>query len=100
MRWLPLCLAAAGLFDGIVAAEECVSVRLSDGFSCPVGSDGAKKYYKARGFQPNGHLGEDWNGVGGGDTDLGDPIYSAADGIVTFAQDYRLGWGNVVIIRS
>jgi hypothetical protein len=50
--------------------------------------------------RPNGHLGEDWNGVGGGDTDLGDPIYSAADGIVTFAEDYRLGWGNVVIIRS
>lgn len=99
MRWLPLCLAAAGFFDGVVAAEEIVSVRLSDGFSCPVGSDGAKKYYKARGFQPNGHLGEDWNGVGGGDTDLGDPVYCASHGIVVFARDYHLGWGNVIIVR-
>lgn len=81
------------------SALEMVDLPLADGFDLPVGKNG-KNYYKARGVRPNGHLGEDWNGTGGGDTDLGDPIYSAADGIVTFAQDYRLGWGNVVIIRS
>lgn len=81
------------------SALESVDVPLADGFDLPVGQNG-KSYYKARGVRPNGHLGEDWNGTGGGNTDLGDPIYSAADGIVTFAQDYRLGWGNVVIIRS
>ena len=80
-------------------ALETADVPLADGFDLPVGKNG-KSYYKARGVRPNGHLGEDWNGTSGGDTDLGDPIYSAADGIVTFAQDYRLGWGNVVIIRS
>lgn len=72
---------------------------LADGFACPVGRDATKSYYKARGFRQNGHLGEDWNGAGGGDTDLGDPVYATAHGIVVFAQDYRLGWGNVVIVR-
>jgi murein DD-endopeptidase MepM/ murein hydrolase activator NlpD len=46
-----------------------------------------------------GHLGEDWDGVGGGDTDLGDPIYTIGDGVVVFARDCHQGWGNVVIVR-
>jgi hypothetical protein len=64
-----------------------------------VGKPDAKGYYKARGFRPNGHLGEDWDGVGGGDTDLGDPIYSIGGGMVVFARDCHMGWGNVVIVR-
>jgi murein DD-endopeptidase MepM/ murein hydrolase activator NlpD len=30
---------------------------------------------------------------------LRDPIYSIGDGIVVFARDVHLGWGNVVIVR-
>jgi hypothetical protein len=99
MRRTLLCLALICGLNQVASALDMANVPLADGFDLPVGKNG-KSYYKARGVRPNGHLGEDWNGVGGGDTDLGDPIYSAADGIVTFAQDYRLGWGNVVIIRS
>ena len=44
-------------------------------------------------------MGEDWDGIGGGDTDFNDPIYSIGDGIVVFARDVHLGWGNVVIVR-
>ena len=99
MRRTLLCLALLLGLTRAASALEMVDLPLADGFDLPVGKNG-KNYYKARGVRPNGHLGEDWNGTGGGDTDLGDPIYSAADGIVTFAQDYRLGWGNVVIIRS
>ena len=73
--------------------------RIADGFDFPVGKPEAEGYYKARGFRPGGHVGEDWDGVRGGDTDLGDPIYSVGDGIVVFARDVHLGWGNVVIIR-
>lgn len=90
-------LAAALFARG--AEPQMAKTRLADGFGLPVGLDGAKQYFKARGFRPNGHLGEDWNGVGGGDTDLGDPVYATAHGLVVFARDYRLGWGNVVIIR-
>jgi hypothetical protein len=73
--------------------------RLADGFDFPVGKPEAKGYYKARGFRPNGHLGEDWDGLGGGNTDLRDPVYSIGDGVVVFARDVHLGWGNVVIVR-
>jgi murein DD-endopeptidase MepM/ murein hydrolase activator NlpD len=73
--------------------------RIADGFDFPVGKPEAEGYYKARGFRPGGHVGEDWDGVRGGDTDLGDPIYSIGDGIVVFARDVHLGWGNVVIVR-
>ena len=76
-----------------------VRVPLADGFDIPVGKPPGEGYYVFRGFVPRGHLGEDWNGKGGGDTDLGDPVYACADGIVVFSFDVRAGWGNTVIIR-
>jgi murein DD-endopeptidase MepM/ murein hydrolase activator NlpD len=79
--------------------SELAFIKLADGFDFPVGKPDANGYYKARGFRPNGHVGEDWDGVGGGDTDLGDPIYCIGDGVVVFARDCHLGWGNVVIVR-
>ena len=98
MRWTYLRLVALIGFATPLLAADTARVPLADGFEIPVGRNG-KSYYKARGVRANGHLGEDWNGSGGGDTDMGDPIYATADGIVVFAQDYRLGWGNVVITR-
>lgn len=72
--------------------------RIADGFDFPVGKPNAEGYYKSRGFLRH-HPGEDWNGVGGGNTDLGDPVYSVGHGMVVFAKDVRMGWGNVVIVR-
>ncbi|MDF1826201.1 MAG: M23 family metallopeptidase [Verrucomicrobiales bacterium] len=102
LRSLPalLCLAAfaaVGAFD--CQAQSYSSTRLADGFDLPVGKPDAHGYYVYRGFSPYGHLGEDWNGNGGGNTDEGDPVYSTAHGVVLFSEDYRKGWGNVVIIR-
>lgn len=68
----------------------------ADGFDFPVNPPDAKHYYNAQGFQVNHHLGEDWNGVGGGNTDKGDPVFSVAKGVVTVAEDAGPGWGNVV----
>ena len=100
MRWTILGLAAATLLTTALAVDgPTLPVRLADGFECPVGRGGAKNYYVARGFRTNGHLGEDWNGQEGGDTDLGDPVTCTAHGIVVFAQDYKMGWGNVIIVR-
>lgn len=78
-----------------------VTVELADGFDYPVGKPDATGYYKARGLRLRSptHFGEDWNGKGGGDTDLHDPIYAIANGVVTFAYDTRGGWGRVIIIR-
>jgi murein DD-endopeptidase MepM/ murein hydrolase activator NlpD len=81
------------------------SEYISDGFDFPVGKPNAKKYYIAQKFRkknPNFgnhfHLGEDWNGIGGGNSDLGDPVFSIANGFIIFAKDGGPGWGNVVII--
>lgn len=78
-----------------------VRMHLADGFDFPVGKPDAAGYYKSRGLRLRAprHFGEDWNGRGGGDTDLGDPVYSIGEGIVTFAYDVRGGWGNVVLVR-
>jgi hypothetical protein len=78
---------------------ETAFVKLADGFDFPIGKPDAQGYYKARGFRSHGHLGEDWDGIRGGDTDLGDPIYSIGNGVVVFARDCHMGWGNVVIVR-
>ncbi|MFT7518276.1 MAG: murein DD-endopeptidase MepM/ murein hydrolase activator NlpD [Kiritimatiellia bacterium] len=65
----------------------------------PVGVPAGEGYYVAQGFGKNHHLGEDWNGVGGGNTDLGDPVFSVGGGVVTEASDAGGGWGNVVRVR-
>jgi murein DD-endopeptidase MepM/ murein hydrolase activator NlpD len=68
----------------------------SDGFDFPVGSPDGAGYYNAQAFGENHHLGEDWNGNGGGDTDLGDPVRVLANGVVLMASDAGQNWGNVV----
>jgi hypothetical protein len=100
MRSLLLCSLALAAGISALRAQEEASIPTADGFQCPVGPNGTGEgYYIARGYRPNGHLGDDWNGTKGGDTDLGDPVYATAVGIVTFAKNYHVGWGNVVIIR-
>jgi murein DD-endopeptidase MepM/ murein hydrolase activator NlpD len=66
------------------------------GFDFPVGPPDASGYYDAQPFGVNDHLGNDWNGNGGGDSDLGDPVHTVAAGVVTEASDLGGGWGNVV----
>ena len=44
------------------------------------------------------HTGSDFNGRRGGNTDLGDPVYSITDGVVTYAGNHRV-IGNIVIVR-
>ena len=74
------------------------TIKFTNGFDFPVGKPNAKKYYNAQKFGENEHLGDDWNGVGGGNTDLGDPIYSIANGYVSNAENVYGGWGNVIRI--
>ncbi|MDR3403406.1 MAG: peptidoglycan DD-metalloendopeptidase family protein [Chthoniobacter sp.] len=100
MRLSVLCAIAILVTSLPLCAQDTATVRAADGFELPVGPNGTGDgYYIARGYRPNGHLGEDWNGVHGGDTDLGDPVYATANGYVMFARNYHVGWGNVVILR-
>ncbi|MCB0192024.1 MAG: N-acetylmuramoyl-L-alanine amidase [Anaerolineae bacterium] len=92
-------------------AKELASLFISDGFDFPVGPRGRDvdvfqsykidtvfidpEYIKVLGVW---HPGEDWNGLGGGDTDLGDPIYAVSRGRVVEFGDYTV-WGNLVLIE-
>jgi hypothetical protein len=94
-------IALFALVAALIAApsEQQARVRLADGFDFPVGKPDAENYYKARGFRPNGHLGDDWNGINGGNSDLGDPVWNIAHGMVVLAKDMRSSWGKSVIVR-
>ena len=74
------------------------TIKITDGFDFAVGKPNAKGYYNAQKFTENNHLGEDWNGLKGGNSDLGDPIYAIANGYVSFAENILGGWGNVIRI--
>lgn len=75
------------------------SQTVADGFDYPVGRPDGAGYYNAQDFGISRHLGEDWNGVAGGNSDLGAPVYSVAHGIISYAANAGPGWGNVVIVR-
>lgn len=80
---------------------------VADRFAYPIGKtesisqakDKKDDWYNAQDFGANTHLGEDWNKNSGGNTDCGEPVYSAADGIIVYAEDAGVGWGNVVIVE-
>ena len=74
------------------------TIQFTNGFDFPVGKLNANGYYNAQKFKENNHLGDDWNGTGGGNTDLGDPIHAIADGYVSFSENVNGGWGNVIRI--
>lgn len=100
MRRISFLAILALLATGIVSADPSTArIRLADGFDYPVGIPDAEGYYVYRGYRSNGHLGDDWNGKGGGNTDLRDPVHSIAHGLVVLARDVRKGWGNCVIVR-
>lgn len=69
---------------------------ISDGFDFPVGKPHANGYYNAQPFGKNNHLGDDWNGIGGGNSDLGDTIYAVSNGYITESFQFFGGWGKVV----
>lgn len=73
-------------------------------FEMPVGSEHGALTYNAQKFwemnQKRGghHTGDDLNGIGGMNTDLGDPIFSVADGLVLYVGEPSPGWGRLVVI--
>ena len=77
---------------------ELASLPLAARFDFPLGSENGAMAYNAQRFTENHHLGDDLNGIGGENSDLGDPIYAVADGRVLLAWEAGAGWGNVIIL--
>jgi Peptidase family M23 len=77
---------------------ELASLPTATHFDFPLGNENGAMAYNAQHFTENKHLGDDLNGIGGENSDLGDPIYAIADGRVLLARDGGPGWGNIVIL--
>jgi murein DD-endopeptidase MepM/ murein hydrolase activator NlpD len=82
----------------IPSALELASIPTATRFDFPLGSENGAMAYNAQPFTQNKHLGDDLNGIGGENSDLGDPVYCIADGRVLLARDGGPGWGNVIIV--
>ncbi len=82
----------------VLSPREMVLAPKATVFDQPVGSEHAALTYNAQPFLTNNHLGDDINGIGGGNSDLGDLVYAVADGEVIYAGWPSDGWGNVVIL--
>lgn len=94
------------LLTGLVlaTAEQLVITPVIDGFSAPMGGLNGAMTYDAQPFGTwnadygGRHAGEDWNGIGGMDTDFGEPVYAAARGLVLYAGCPSDAWGRVVVL--
>ncbi len=80
------------------APLELASLPTVARFDFPLGSENGAMAYNAQRFTENKHLGDDLNGIGGENSDLGDPVYAVADGRVLLAREGGPGWGKVIIV--
>ncbi|MEM7602623.1 MAG: M23 family metallopeptidase [Verrucomicrobiota bacterium] len=91
-----------GIFDpafALASPIEMVKAPTAAHFDYPAGSRLGALTYNAQPFFTNRHLGDDLNGIGGQNSDLGDPIYAISDGLVIYAGWPSDGWGNVIILQ-
>lgn len=77
---------------------ELAALPTATRFDFPLGSEHGAFAYNAQPFTESRHLGDDLNGIGGENSDFGDPVYAIADGRVFAARDGGPGWGNIIIV--
>lgn len=103
----PLGMPGTGEMDHrfhFLSAWQAVQVPRALRFDPPLGSNhgglvyNAQKFWEMNDKRGGHHTGDDLNGIGGMNTDLGDPVFNTADGLVVYAGEPSPGWGKLVVI--
>lgn len=77
---------------------EAAGLPLATRFTAPMGAENGALTYNARAFRTRSHLGDDMNGIGGWNSDLGDPVFASGSGQVVYTGIPSEGWGRMVIL--
>ncbi|MCW1921963.1 M23 family metallopeptidase [Luteolibacter arcticus] len=86
------------------SAWQLVEIPAATRFESPLGSEhGAltcndQKFWELNAERGGHHTGDDLNGIGGGNSDLGDPVFATADGLVSFVGEPSPGSGKTIIV--
>jgi murein DD-endopeptidase MepM/ murein hydrolase activator NlpD len=83
---------------------ERVAIPRTEQFEAAMGTETWGYTYNAQPFNAlnnsrgGNHSGDDINGIGGQNSDLADPVFAVANGLVVYVGKPSPGWGNCIIL--